>query len=181
MRRFYYVDIANADEPEIKKELEKVSYSRSLGHYEPSARFLTGVKQAQGKRKKKGLIFEYEETYYYDVPVPMVCELRKNDKNQEYFVELLSQATYLKGDNYFEKPSQNIILLPTKEASSYAVVALLESLTPEEIKRYRTRILELKNAMFLGYQNYVRRIDSYNRNQRENEEFIETFIKKYGK
>ena len=65
MRRFYYVDIANADEPEIKKELEKVSYSRSLGHYEPSARFLTGVKQAQGKRKKKGLIFEYEETYYY--------------------------------------------------------------------------------------------------------------------
>lgn len=181
MRSFYYVDIANANEPEIREELQKVSIIRSLGYYEPSARFLTGIRQKSGTRRKKGLFFDYDEKYYFDDPVPMICELKKNSKNQEYFVDVISQNAYWKGENCYGKVAQSISLIPMQAISSDNVVMLLKSLTPEQIKLYKTRAYELNNAMFLGYQAYARRVNDNIRQQRENEDFIDNFTRKYKK
>ncbi len=181
MRTFYYVDIANVNQEEIRKELETVSTVRSLGYYEPSARFLTGIRQKAGKRRQKGLIFEYDETYYYDDPVPMICELKKNNKNQEYFIDVISQIAYWKGQNDYNKVAQSVTLVPMQIISSDGVVKLLKSLTPEQISRYKTRALELNNALYLGYQAYRRRVNENIRIQKENEDFIDGFGRRYKK
>ena len=181
MREFYYVDIPNANEKEINEELEKVSCTRTLGYYSPYARFLKGVKKVPGKRTKKGLFFEYEETYYYDSPVPMICELKKTDKGKEYLMEILTSTTYWRVDRNYQKPLENIVLCTAQAISSDDVVKFLKSLTPEEAALYKERVLELKNAMYLGYHAYLRRVSADKRHQQENEDFIDSFTRKHRK
>ena len=71
--------------------------------------------------------------------------------------------------------------VPVQIISSDGVVKLLKSLTPEQISRYKTRALELNNALYLGYQAYRRRVNENIRIQKENEDFIDGFGRRYKK
>ncbi len=178
METYYYVDIANVYEKEIQEEMNKICTRRQLGYSEPCALFITGIRQTSKRKEIIGFFFNYKKTYYEDDPVPMICKLKKNEKNQEYFVEILTGKAYWKSTEY--KLSPQILLRPVREIQIGELADLLKSLKPyEEI--YKARVRELNKVMALGYNNYLKRVNNERKQQKKDEEFIKTFIKTYGK
>lgn len=176
METYYYVDIANVYEKEIQEEMNKICVRRPLGYSEPYVLCITGIRKTKRKKVSGAGIFK---NYYEDDPVPMICALKKNEKNQEYFVEMLTGKAYWKRTEH--KLSPQILLRPVREIQLGELAELLKSLDKPEVEIYKARVRELNNTMALGYNNYLKRVNNERKQQKKDEEFIETFIKTYGK
>lgn len=177
MGKYYYVCITNTFEREISESLSNVVVNKSLGYSEPSADFLKDIKRVTKTKEEKFLGIKYKSEYLALAEIPLICEMGDKD----YLTEIITGRKYRISNNYIDKPSSSLLLRPVQEIPSAKVIAILKSLTEEDLKRYRIGMQNLDYYMQKGYNDYLRRIAANKRQSEQDDEFIKRFRDRHGR
>ena len=121
---------------------------------------------------------DYNKTVIEDDPVYVICE-----DNDEYLVDVITGNRYKRQkNNYYNRELSNELILGiSKEIPASQVVEMLRGLSQEEITRYTARLYQLNNAIAIGYQKDMLRIESEKIQKQKDDDYIKSFRKKYGR
>lgn len=187
MGKFFYVSMNNAkyfydefnkyESTETGKKINNIVTNISLGYSEPSALALLNIKETYKKKEKKRLlgisiqqkVLEYE-------PFFIICE-----DLGDYLQEIITGKKYQKKEMmYINEICNSLKLSIVREIPSTKVVEMLKSLSNKDIQRFVIGMKKLDSAILDGYYMDIQRIENNKRQQKENEDYINTFRKRYG-
>ena len=183
MKKYYYVIISSGNSKEMFDALGEVTTTKSLCYSGPSATYLLNVKKTIGRKKEKTALLhiEYETEYTYYDAFPILCERAKTKDGKDCVIDIITGKAFYINNRSSLQPIPSVSFIFSSEISSGNVVKLLNSLTSEDIARYKQAMDKLIYNVRLGYNNYVRRVKNDNDQRLRDDEYIRKFRDKHGR
>ena len=186
MGRYYYVTMVNPTsystieggyvQNETWKLAQKYVINLTIVYSGPSGLAIRNVKETTKRETRKVLGFNVNNDYTAYDPFFMICE-----DCGDHLEEVITGRKYKSWDHYGHPMSQRLVLKKEYEISSTKVREMLSTLSNEDVLRYRQGIKNLEYAIRQGYEDDMARENKQKRENDENDAYIKSFRRKYGK
>ena len=187
MGNYCYVSLVNptyyrdrngeARETETGKLIKDIIIGHSIGEDISSSTALKNIKRGEKTIIERGRIGEIRRKQVEYKSFPIICEHVNNQ-----MIDLLTGRAYNDGSKIpvnNTKPLEKVVLGFISSIKSDDVIKLYNSLTKEDIIRYRNAMQNLESLVYYGYYRDLSRIQNEPKQEQMNDEYIRSFRKKF--
>ena len=169
MKKYSFVNLAVCMPQEMKEEIRKHCFTKSLGYSMPEAIVLPYVKKSNYNTQ-----FDFNSLNNMKRDFPLICEINE-EKN--VLTEIVTGRNFKRYNYNGPNDITKITMTDCCYISTSDVIKLLQSLSENEIMSYKKNLNSLIKHIQYGYQDYQIRLNK----EDEDDAYIKSFREKYGK